>query len=585
MKNLITVALIWIMIFNISCNGKDECKSGSKSTWPQKNRDECAVITELDSAKLSLEMIPNQSPIIPVNPYNKAELGKTVNSATGTVGGYLLPYSGAASEIIKDNVGGIELDFTSVSSIYDLISKFSLNVATSIKWFGFNGNASFESSQFLSINQYHEYVVVRIVIKDHIESLTQKQFFASDSVVNLAKTDPDKFVERFGDQVITSKLLGGDLFAVLEVNSANSIEKSSNKTHVDAAIKSFSVSAKAVVDVQNSLEEINKCSSLSIKLISKGLDLSSKTSYTSLQDLKELIANFPSEVNKKPGVIEYYSSPILQSVSNLPRNLSASDFLIIKTQGHSLRIMEDISAAIVAKQPDLLYVKNNPKMFVKKDVETARMLYIRNANAINAFQFNWGLCAENAKLCQKCLLLKYTPRQFAPEIDKSGVHTKPQTTMVPIVIDPSWQLLVDIPAKKAATVMMEGKLQFNHIYPLDCRIPAFNNIDLVFASPSIGGYFFTEFRDGRVIPLVELQYFEIKDGQETLFGSPFFWDGNSVEVLPSLIDRKIKARLRLYYGRPGAQQPSILGPAADESIQIQQNLHGCGDTLQARIIQ
>lgn len=94
-----------------------------------------------------------------------------------------------------------------------------------------------------------------------------------------------------------------------------------------------------------------------------------------------------------------------------------------------------------------------------------------------------------------------------------------------------------------------------------------------------------ENKDGRVIPLIELQYFEVSDGQETLIGAPFFWDGNNIDILPSILDTRLKARLRLYYCRPGARYPSLLGPAADEAHHIMVSLHGCGDSLQAKILQ
>jgi hypothetical protein len=226
------------------------------SIWPRNARkkklDSSLVITHLteDQIKTFVPLVRND--LVKHEPqFKDAELGKAVNSATGNVGGNLIKYNFTKDEINTKTIGHTDYDFQTVTDIYDLVKKFNLDVSLSIKYFSFNGNARYELSKSLNINRYHQYIAARINVIDREESL--KEIWIRPEAASLAKKNKELFISKYGDQVITSKVIGGDLIVVIEVESNSTEENESTKAHVDAAVNAWGASVKASMDLQTSL--------------------------------------------------------------------------------------------------------------------------------------------------------------------------------------------------------------------------------------------------------------------------------------------------------------------------------------------
>lgn len=534
-----------IAFFAIGCNNQEKDKSTTRSFWP-KTAKTAPIDTNLVMTKMSAQDLERFEPLSRSDFINFGtifkdyELGKSINSATGNVQGLLLQYNFTPAEINTKNLGTVDYDFKRVSSMYELIQKFHLEGSASIKYFNFRGSARYEQSKNLKLTQYHEIVAARIYVEDREESL--KKAVLIPEAKSLAERDKAKFIAKYGDQVITSKVIGGDFIALIEIESGSSEEQTSNKVHVDAAMKAWGASASMSVDLKTALEELKKTSKYSVKFVQNGIVASPETNYSTLVSLQELIDKYPQLVHAQGKALEYKKSSIFAATSDLPDNIQNRDFVPILTQSFRLKSLENNFDITLNTLPDLEYVIQNPNQFTKGSVDSAKRFFNLNYQAMRVYEHNWQVCASVPELCDRCLIFRWQPQTLIPV--ESQQKAEPVKKKYNIVISPEFQQLIKIPALTTAIVSIEGKVQYNHIGPLDCRSPQRTSLDfsrIGFEDPGGGGVRFKV----KLMPFLEFQYYEINDGKEMTYGNTFPYKGSSIDIAKNNRDLILKYRMNL----------------------------------------
>lgn len=408
-----------ILVGLLSCNdSEDSGSSKTRSIWPKdatsRLLDSTLVITTLSNEDIDSFAPIVRTDLVELKSYfTDAELGKTVNSATKMIQGNLLRYNFTKQELNIKPLGFVNYEFKSVTDFHDLVKKFNLDVNASFKYFSVRGNARYDRVKNSQINSYHEFIAARIYVEDREEAL--KEFFLKPEALELAKHDKSKFISKFGDQVITSKVIGGDLIALIEIESKNESEQESNKAHVSAAFKAWGAKASVSSNMESAINEINKTSKFSIRLIHNGVFAEPNESYTDIGSLKKLIDEFPQKIRNNGKVLEYKTSSIFSAVQDLPYNINPQDFIKIEQQTLYLSIIENKIDALYNTLPQLEYITKNPSYFNPKSVDSAKIIYKRNNQAAMIYQHNWKICATVPELCKSCLLFEYKVPNFQPE--------------------------------------------------------------------------------------------------------------------------------------------------------------------------
>jgi hypothetical protein len=470
------------------------------SIWPD-NATERVIDTSLVITNLSNEQLDKFQPVVRTDliklepAFRDAELGKTINSATKNIQGNLLKYNFTQEELNVKPLGHVNYEFKAVKDIYDLVKKFNLDVSASVKYLNFRGSAKYELAKSLKINRYHEYIAARVYVEDREEAL--KEAFIKPEAAELARTDKRKFVAKYGDQVITSKVVGGDIIAVIEIESGNSAEQEVNNAYVAAAFKAWGAKAKVEANMQNALEQITNTTKYSIRLIHNGVFADSSDSYSNIASLKELIDKFPQRVRNSGKVLEYKTSSIFSAVQDLPTNIDPEDFMKIDAQSYQLGTLENNINALYNTLPDLAYVIENPESFTKGSSDSARIIYNRNYQAARAYEHNWKICATVAELCSRCTSFEYKAPDFRPteitakedvsNTDKAAILIKNET-----IRPGGFYALASVPAGEEYRFEFTGKIGL----ATTCYEPFISrhNSETAFASPS-----------GPAYPVIELK--------------------------------------------------------------------------------
>ena len=331
---------------------------------------------------------------------------------------------------------------------------------------------------------------------------------------------------------------------------------------------------------------MKKTSRVEIKVILNGVLLDDSTKYVDIESIKALVNNFPQRVHRSGKVLEYKKSSLFHAVQDLPQNINSADFINMIGQGYKLKTIESNYNSLLSALPDLNYVIDNSQQFTRQSFNLAKALYSQNYQAMRIYEHNWKICATSPELCDKCLIFTYKPTPFVPE--PSDVPTPPITKEFPLLISPAYTSLIVVKANTIANVLIEGKVQYNHIGPLDCRVPSRTSLDF-----NIG---LGEFPGGggvvpriKIMPWLEFQYFEIVDGREIEYGGSFPYRGAQIDVPANPRDLTLKYRMNLewvYFDRNMEVLTYTPRPVDQKDLHISQHIHSCGSTpLKAIVVQ
>lgn len=586
MKQSLLNLLTLLSVIFFSCTANDKTKTDEsttdKSYWPKTSRakkiDTSLVITKISEENLEIFEPLQRSDFVVFGPtFKDAELGRSFNSATGNIQGNLIDYNFKPEEITTRNLGFVNYYFERVTSFQDLVQKFNLDVSASVKYFSFKGNARYEQSKSLQVTKYHEYIAARIYVEDREEAL--KSVLMKPEAVTLAKQDKKKFVSKYGDQVITSRIVGGDLIVLIEIQSESSQEKSANKVHVDAAMSAWGATASASVDMKNSLEEVKKTSKYKIKLIQNGILADTSTAYSQVSSIQTLIDKFPQLVHEQGRVLEYKRSSIFGMVQNLPANIQPTDFVAILNQSFKLKTLENNLNVVLNTLPDLEYILLHSAGFTQGSLDTAKKYYNRNFQAMRIYEHNWKICATVPELCEQCLKFKVQPQTFSAT---EATRTKtPEKIEYILGISSEFQPLTEIPASNSAILAVDGQVQYNHIGTLECRSPQRTPID--FNGPGLDDPFRLA---GKLMPFLEFQLFEIVGGKEIPFQSSFPYKGHSIDIPKNSRDLILKYRMNLEWVYVDKGEVILANRSVDDKqLHINSDIRTCSGQLKAIVVQ
>lgn len=173
--------------------------------------------------------------------------------------------------------------------------------------------------------------------------------------------------------------------------------------------------------------------------------------------------------------------------------------------------------------------------------------------------------------------------------DCTVLEKSPERKDTPFTISPEWRTIATIPANKSSVfVTFLGKVQYNHVRPLDCRLPALNDIDFnksdLEATPGGGVQFKT-----KLMPVIMLQFFNVHNGVESSFGQGFNFTGSPIIIPKSEEQLVLKAKMDLNWMFSSENGSMQVHPRAvdDKDLHIWNHIRNCdaGSPLKTVVIQ
>ncbi|HXI72279.1 MAG TPA: hypothetical protein VNN22_18150 [Verrucomicrobiae bacterium] len=278
-----------IVFFQFNSRGLETISSPPEINSADSQVSQLYFAKELSTANNSFEIDP-QSP---------ATLGQGYDTFSSKLMGKAVEVGPLSSGILNKAEFTLEL----ISSFSDL--KKSLNISAQASFSGLWGGFD-TSMQYANQSQstsYRTYLMVKAKVYTKFEQL--KVFEMADAPNRLLRRNKlADFYKAYGDEFIASITYGGELYGLIEFSSNSESQQSDLRASLSLSIAKFNASG----NLQNAFSEINQQTSLSVKILRRGVD--GGAFVVTPDELQKMAVNFPNAITNAP------PTPILATTYN-----------------------------------------------------------------------------------------------------------------------------------------------------------------------------------------------------------------------------------------------------------------------------
>jgi hypothetical protein len=298
------------------------------------------------------------------------DYGVGLNSVGGEILGDAVEVNPATS--IED-AGGAVITFklSRIESIEDLKEELGLSVAAEGSYGCFSASAKFDYATTCNFHAYSLYVLVHVSVTNSFRRMRNVRL-KSAVFDQLKQTgDQDRFRQQYGDKFVLGIHTGGELFAILEIQTRDASEQQKISAELtaeaDSLFASFSIAAK----FEAATEHVQKNRKLRIFYYAEGGDQKAPIP-TTPQALIARAVGFPAEV--KHSGVPY--SVLLQSYKalDMPAQPNESD---IRNQQLLITTAAKQRDILVEKLNSVDYILTHPEQF--EEVNDAKITELNKA--------------------------------------------------------------------------------------------------------------------------------------------------------------------------------------------------------------
>ncbi len=415
----------------------------------------------LSAILLSSSVSSANSTFVPTKGTNPT-FGKGYNSASGQLRANCLepetiaiekgPGMGLQEDSL-DRAQDKDLIIEEIQDVKQLAETLSLNVSASAK-FGLSGgvNAALNYYNSTSFNSYNYYLMISSQIENAAQSIKQPKLTSEN--LRLLKKNPVRFLQKCGDEYVSTVVTGGRFIAVLEIHT----ETEDQKNELRQALNLRYGTHKLNQDYVNHLHQVISKYSRKAKIIQAG----DSDNFPELEPaaLIEFALEFPKKVKKGNNASKLLVST--ESYMNLMDGRGA-DIPDLSRQIGIISMLGDYLDSAISTRNNLRYIEKHSSKFLNEDLTQVENAAIRSriSNLENYIQDMNSVVQECVeKIPEPCKLQKKVP--FEEEVPYRTV-----TLSVNFGVDRAIYLSVAPTHKCLAPVVTN--LWYNNGQPNECK--------------------------------------------------------------------------------------------------------------------
>lgn len=253
-----------------------------------------------------------------------SNFGTGFNTATGVEKGQALTFGSLGNET-RFSGSGQSLTFYTVqiTSRDNLFNELTTIVSAKGKgsYGAFKASGSFNHSSFrsLSINNYNQYLLVKMFVTNPDESLRSLRL--THEARALADSRPDDFLREFGDEFVARKTTGGQINVLYEFKSHSSSERNKTELAIKALASYFGASGSGKVTRNQVEDRLKEVSELRVWLLRDG-GITTIPALT-LEELDKYVReSFLPDVRQNPRVIGIHTRKFSDAFASTTAGIS-----------------------------------------------------------------------------------------------------------------------------------------------------------------------------------------------------------------------------------------------------------------------
>lgn len=295
-----------------------------------------------------------------------------------------------------------------IDSYQGLARSLQVNASASLKmgWSPINAMASYVESQ--KINNYSLYILIKAELITHFRKAINLKL-KNDYLEKLTK-DMSSFRRSCGDEYVRSVMYGGSYYAVIRLDTNNTIEQKDLRADIRVKIGTFS----SALQMKQTLEKILK--GKTVKMLTHKVGGIAVPFATDVDQMLSQVINFPKEVVVSPSPIKAYTSEYTDLV-NYPIGHSQLDTVL---QQENMMYLGQKRLELIRLRNNILYILENSEQFNdfnKDDLQNYENQINLSLNLINLTARRCFTSLDNCHLPEKLIYPNITfPKRIAKNI-------------------------------------------------------------------------------------------------------------------------------------------------------------------------
>lgn len=337
--------------------------------------------------------------IIPVDPQSTLDLGKGLDTLSGAIKGDCVIRT-EPETVFASNGRSVRMSIDKIESSQDLFQKLDFSAEAN---YGnmISGKASYAKS--IKVNDFSVYVIGKVNVQLMTQSMRDIQL--KPDAYQLASDSYSRFLERCGNDVVSGRTTGGELFVVLEIITHSKEEKRKIEASLQGSYGVFSGSAS----FSQNLENIIKSSETTFRLYQDG-GVYTSTDLTADQLIQKVV-NFPNTVQPNNGWAVSVTTVSYKTLA-LPTIDNSIDL------EHRQNVLKDylsLSLAYEDYRNSIQFMLNNPTQFVNLDSVLWNQKLIQTAETLNTIARRSSTCYNLTKACELNQDITYPNKAELPQ--------------------------------------------------------------------------------------------------------------------------------------------------------------------------
>lgn len=337
--------------------------------------------------------------IIPVDPQSTLDLGKGLDTLSGAIKGDCVIRT-EPETVFASNGKSVRMSIDKIESSQDLFQKLDFSAEAN---YGnmISGKASYAKS--IKVNDFSVYVIGKVNVQLMTQAMRDIQL--KPDAYQLAGESYPRFLERCGNDVVSGRTMGGELFVVLEIITHSKEEKRKIEASLQGSYGVFSGSAS----FSQNLENIIKTSETTFRLYQDGGVYTSAD--LTADQLIQKVVNFPNTVQPNNGWPVSVTTVSYKTLA-LPTIDNSIDL------GHRQDVLKDyinLALAYEDYRNSIQFMLNNPTQFVNLDNVLWNQKLIQTNETLNTIARRSSTCYNLTKTCELNQDITYPNKAELPQ--------------------------------------------------------------------------------------------------------------------------------------------------------------------------
>ncbi len=337
--------------------------------------------------------------VIPTDPQSTLDLGKGFDTLSGAIKGDCVVRT-TPEKVFASNGKSIRMTIEKIESTQDLFQKLDFSAEAN---YGNMISGKGKYAKSIKVNDYSVYVMGKVNVQLMTEAMRDIEL--KPDAFQLAGESFPRFLERCGNEVVSGRTTGGELFVVLEIITKSKEEKRTIEASIRGSYGVFSGSS----EFSQNLENILKNSSTSFTLYQDG-GIYTKSDL-SVNELLRIIGEFPDQVQPENS---WPVSVTTVSYKTLPLPVIDNPYDLAFRQD----VLTDYNKLALAYEDyknSIEFMLNNPTQFIAVDANLWNQKLIETNQTLGTIARRSSDCYNLTRECAYNSDILYPNRAVLPE--------------------------------------------------------------------------------------------------------------------------------------------------------------------------